>query len=56
MTYKEPIDYRCTNGHDLCYGGIHAGPDCPYCEVIYTRQSSARFAADLARTTPRHDQ
>ena len=24
--------YVCTGGHDLCYGGDSAGPECPYCE------------------------
>jgi hypothetical protein len=29
---EEYDDYVCTNGHDLCYGGVSAGPECPYCE------------------------
>lgn len=24
--------YVCVNGHDRCYGGTSAGPECPYCE------------------------
>jgi hypothetical protein len=24
--------YVCVNGHDRCFGGASAGPECPYCE------------------------
>jgi len=26
-------EYLCVNGHDRCYGGTSAGPECPYCEI-----------------------
>jgi hypothetical protein len=26
--------FKCVNGHDRCYGGAGAGPDCPYCERL----------------------
>lgn len=31
--YENPVRLpRRINGHDRCYGGASAGPDCPYCE------------------------
>lgn len=27
------VKYICVNGHDRCYGGLSAGPECPYCEI-----------------------
>jgi len=35
-------DWRCVNGHDLCYGGVSAGPDCPYCEFVPQSDLSMR--------------
>lgn len=31
---RKNAEYRCTGGHDLCYGGTSAGPECPYCERV----------------------
>lgn len=33
---KYDYDYKCVNGHDLCYG--IGDPDCPYCEKIDTEE------------------
>jgi hypothetical protein len=30
----EHEEWRCVNGHDRCYGGVSAGPECPYCEPV----------------------
>lgn len=31
--------YVCVNGHDRCFGGVSAGPECPYCERRSPRRS-----------------
>lgn len=35
LVMPEPKDWKCTGGHDLCHGGVSAGPECPYCEPLY---------------------
>ncbi len=34
-------DWKCTGGHDRCYGGVSRGPECPYCEPVYDMPCSA---------------
>ena len=44
----DEIEYRCTSGHDLCFGGISAGSECQYCDRICT--SDGELFYTLART------
>jgi hypothetical protein len=34
--------WKCTNGHDRCFGGVSAGAECPYCERQPDRASDGR--------------
>ncbi len=40
------VRYKCVNGHDLCYGGVSAGKECPYCERITIWEEECSFCDD----------
>ena len=44
-------DWKCVNGHDLCYGGASAGPECPYCEKVSPSGATQRKTGGNAMTT-----